>query len=76
MLMHNPSYPVEVDRGKLIDSANLSVTEAANRLGVTSGSISNLINCHTGIRPEMAIRISIFLNTSNGMWLNLQKNYD
>ena len=76
MLMHNPPHPGEVVKDTLIEGANLSVTEAANLLGVTRGSISNLINCHTGISPEMAIRLSIFLNTSSEMWLNLQMNYD
>ena len=74
MPMHTPPHPGEVVRD-LIDGANLSITEAAHLLGVTRASISNLVNCHTGISPEMAVRLSIFFNTSSEMWLNLQKNY-
>lgn len=73
--MHNTPHPGEIVKDTLIDGANLSVTEAAQLLGVTRASISNLVNCHTGISPEMAVRLSIFFNTSSEMWLNLQKNY-
>lgn len=73
---HNPPHPGEVIKDVLIEGEQLSVTEAAHLLGVARGSISNLINCHTGISPEMAIRLSILLNTSSEMWLNLQMHYD
>lgn len=76
MLMHNPPHPGEVVKDTLIEGAHLSVTEAAILLGVTRGSLSNLINCHSGISPEMAIRLSILLNTSSEMWLNLQMHHD
>ena len=76
MFMHNPPHPGEIVKNILINGASLSVTEAAHILGVTRGAISNLINCHTGISPEMAIRLSIALNTSSEMWLNLQTNYE
>jgi addiction module HigA family antidote len=74
--MHNPPHPGLVVKDVLIEGAELSVTDAADRLGVTRGALSNLINCHTGISPEMAVRLSILLVTSSEMWLNLQKNYD
>lgn len=74
--MHNPPHPGLVVKDVLIDGAGLSVTGAAEHLGVTRGALSNLLNCHTGISPEMAVRLSILLVTSSEMWLNLQKNYD
>lgn len=76
MLMHNPPHPGEVVRSILIEDAGISITDAANILSVTRGALSKLINCHTGISPEMAIRLSIALNTSSQMWLNLQSNYE
>lgn len=75
-MMHNPPHPGEVVRDVLIAGAELSVTEAAALLGVTRVSMSNLINSHTGISPEMAIRLSIALNTSSEMWINLQTHYE
>ena len=76
MLMHNHPHPGEAVKDTLINGAELSVTEAAHLLSITRASLSNLINCHTGISPQMAVRLSICLNTSSDMWLNLQTNYD
>jgi addiction module HigA family antidote len=70
--MSNPPHPGLVVKDVLIEGAELSVTDAADRLGVTRGALSNLINCHTGISPEMAVRLSILLVTSSEMWLNLR----
>jgi addiction module HigA family antidote len=74
--MHNPLHPGIIVRDLLIEGAALSVTDAAQHLGVTQEALDNLLNGHTGINPEMAIRLSTLLNTSSDMWLNLQKNYD
>lgn len=74
--MFNPPHPGEIVKDTLITNASLSVTKAAELLGVTRGSMSKLINCRGGLSPEMALRLSISLNTSVEMWLNLQTNYD
>lgn len=74
--MHNPSHPGKLIKSVLLENAGLSVTEAAELLGVTRVSLSRLVNCHCGLSLEMAMRISIALNTSIEMWLNLQQNYD
>jgi addiction module HigA family antidote len=74
--MHNPPHPGELVKSTLLDSTGLNVTEGAALLGVTRGSLSKLINCRGGLSPEMAMRLSIALNTSAEMWLNLQTNYD
>lgn len=74
--MHNPPHPGSVVRSVLIEGAEMTVTDAAELLGITRGALSKLINCHTGISPDMAVRLSIALNTSSEMWLNLQCNYD
>lgn len=35
-----------------------------------------LFNGHSGISPEMALRLSKLLETSIEMWVNLQSQYD
>lgn len=60
----------------LIDGAALSVTEAAKRLGISRTALSRVLNGHTGISPEMAVRLSRLLRTSIEMWINLQAQYD
>ncbi|MBY0545476.1 MAG: HigA family addiction module antidote protein [Gammaproteobacteria bacterium] len=74
--MRKHLHPGEHVRDILIDGAGLTVTEASERLGITRTSLSRLINGHTGITPEMALRLSTLLGTSIEMWLNLQMHYD
>jgi len=54
----------------------LSVTRAAEALGVSRKTLSALLNGRTGISPEMAIRLSIAFDTSAESWLNQQTQYD
>ncbi len=50
MIMHNPLHPGLVVRDALIDNTGLTVTEAADRIGVTRTTLSRLLNGKSGIR--------------------------
>lgn len=76
MLMHNPPHPGHVVKHMLIDQAQLSVTAAAKALGVGRVTLSRLLNAKSGISPEMAVRLSLALNTSSEMWITMQSMYD
>ena len=52
---------------------NISVTKMADILGVSRKTISNIVNEHKSITPEMALRLSKALNTTPDFWLNIQK---
>ena len=75
-VIHTPLHPGLVVKDALIDHTGLSITEAAAHLGVTRTTLSRLLNGHTGISPEMALRLSKFFNNSIEMWVNLQAQYD
>lgn len=76
MRMHNPPHPGEIIREFCIEPLNLTVTEAANALGVTRKTLSALLNGRSGISPEMALRLSkVFGRTPEG-WLRLQIQFD
>ena len=76
MGMHNPPHPGEIIRDFCIEPLNLTVTEAAESLGVTRKTFSMLLNGKSGISPEMALRLSkVFGRTPEG-WLRLQLQYD
>jgi addiction module HigA family antidote len=75
-IIHEPLHPGEIVKDELIDATGLSVTEAAHRLGVSRTALSRLLNGHSGISPEMALRLSKLFNTSIEMWINLQAQYD
>jgi len=76
MAIHKPLHPGLIVKDALIDNTDLSVTDAAKLLGVTRTTLSRLLNGHTGISPEMALRLSKFFQTSIESWVNLQAQYD
>jgi addiction module HigA family antidote len=76
MRMHNPPHPGETLRQLCLDPLHLSVTTAAEALGVSRKTLSTILNGRAGISPEMAIRLSIAFGTSAETWLNQQLQYD
>ena len=54
--MHNPPHPGEVIRELCLEPLGLSVTEAAEGLGVSRKTLSAILNGRAGISPEMAFR--------------------
>ena len=74
--MHNPPHPGEVLRELCLDPLGLSVTEAAEALGISRKTLSSILNGRAGISPEMAIRLSKAFDTSPESWLNQQQQYD
>ena len=76
MGMHNPPHPGEIIREFCVEPLGLTVTKAAESLGVTRKTFSMLLNGKSGISPEMALRLSkVFGRTPEG-WLKLQLQYD
>ncbi len=75
-IMHKQQHPGEIVKDALIEGANLSVTEAARRLGISRTALSQFLNGHTGISSEMALRLSKLFSTSIEMWLNMQVQYE
>jgi addiction module HigA family antidote len=74
--MYNPPHPGEIIREFCVEALGLTVTEAANALGVSRETFSALLNGRSGINPEMALRLSkVFGRTPEG-WLKLQLQYD
>jgi addiction module HigA family antidote len=76
MLMHNPPHPGEILRELCLEPLGISVTAAAESLGVSRKTLSAILNGRAGISPEMAIRPSIAFDTSAESWLNQQMQYD
>ena len=74
--MKNPTHPGLAVRHDCLEPLGLSVTEAAKRLGVSRKQLSDIVNCHAGISPEMAIRLDKAFGESAETWLRLQAAYD
>ncbi|GBE11368.1 putative HTH-type transcriptional regulator YbaQ [bacterium BMS3Bbin12] len=76
MGMQNPPHPGLSVRHDCLEPLGLSVTKAAQVLGVSRQALNNLVNGRAGISPEMAIRLDkAFGGTAEG-WLALQTAYD
>ena len=71
--MHNPPHPGEVLREWL---DGITITDAAERLGVTRVALSRVLNGAAGISPDMDLRLSAALNTTPGSWYAMQGNFD
>jgi addiction module HigA family antidote len=77
MNMHNPPHPGEILRELYLTPLGLTVKAGAEGLGVTRKALSELVNGHTDISRDMAIRLAkAFPNTDIRFWLDLQLQYD
>jgi antitoxin HigA-1 len=77
MKMHNPPHPGEILSEIYLAPLELTVTKAAQGLGVARKTLSELVNGHTDISRDMAIRLAkAFPNTDIRFWLDLQLQYD
>jgi len=72
--MHNPAHPGEVLREYL--PVEVTVTEAAECLGITRQALSALLNGRAGVGANMALRLSEAFGTGAEMWLSMQVAYD
>ncbi len=72
----DPVHPGEYLKEDCIEEYGLSITEAAQGLQVSRKHLSEIINGHAGISPEMAIKLSFAFGSSAEMWLRLQLKYD
>ncbi len=62
--MHNPPHPGEVIRELCLKPLDISITKAAKAIGVSRKSLSELVNGHSGVSPEMAIGLSMAFDTT------------
>ena len=74
--IRKPTHPGAILREDVMEPLGLTVTEAANRLGVTRKTLSALINCRAAMSPEMAVRVSKATKTSPESWLYMQAKLD
>ena len=76
MTMKNPPHPGLSVRHDCIEPLGLTITEAAEVLGVTRQTLNNLVNGKSGISADMAIRLDKAFGGGAETWLRLQVTYD
>ena len=76
MAMKTPPHPGRSIKDACLDPLGLNVTETAAVLGVARHTLSRLVNGHSAISPEMAIRLEKAGWSKADHWLRLQAAYD
>ena len=76
MAMHDPPHPGGIVKRQCLGPLGLTVTRAAQGLGVTRQALSELVNERTGISVDMAIGLSKAFCSTPETWLGMQMAYD
>jgi antitoxin HigA-1 len=71
-----PCHPGEFIRTEILEELDLSVTKAAEVLGVRRATLSDLVNEKAALSPEMALRIEKAFGVSMDTLLRMQAWYD
>lgn len=71
-----PSHPGDFIRTEIIEELRLSVTKAAEILGVRRATLSDLLNSRASLSPEMALRVEKAFGVSMDMLLRMQAWHD
>ena len=59
MSMHNPAHPGEILKELVINSLDLTITDASEYLNVSRKTLSKVLNGRGAITPEMALRLEL-----------------
>jgi addiction module HigA family antidote len=78
--MYNPPHPGETLKEDVLPALGLTVTAAAEQLGIARPTLSNMLNGHAAISVEMALLLEQWLGVEKGgraeFWLAQQSAYD
>ena len=71
-----PTHPGGILKRHYIEPLSITVSRLAVTLGVSRKTLSEIVNEHASITPDMALRLSKAFKTTPELWLNMQRNYD
>ena len=74
--MKNPAHPGGFVKSEIIEALDLSVTDAAQALGVTRPALSAFLNERAHLSPEMSLRIEKAFGVSMDTLMRMQNSYD
>jgi addiction module HigA family antidote len=74
--MHSPAHPGEILREMYLKPMKVSITEAADALGVSRKHVSAIVNGRAPVTPDMAMRLAAVFGTDAQLWVNLQAQHD
>lgn len=71
-----PTHPGKIFQSDVLSPLGITISDAANKLGVSRKHLSLFINGHISCSKDMAIRLGLATNTSLESWLNMQTTLD
>ena len=74
--MKSPVHPGGFVKSEIIEALDLTVTGAAEALGVTRAALSAVLNERARLSPEMALRIEKAFGVSMDTLMRMQNSYD
>ncbi|MBB3946059.1 addiction module HigA family antidote [Rhizobium skierniewicense] len=74
--LKNPAHPGGFIKSEIIEALELSVTAAAQVLGVTRAALSALLNERSNLSSEMALRIEKAFGVSMDTLMRMQNSFD
>jgi addiction module HigA family antidote len=76
MRKRSPTHPGAILREDVFPVLGISVTELANRLGISRQTLHSVLAEKSSITPELALRIGTFLGNGPHLWIEMQSKYD
>ena len=74
--MHSPAHPGEILAEMYMRPLGVTVTQAADALGVSRKHVSAIVNGRAPVTPDMAARLAGVFGTEPDIWINLQAQHD
>lgn len=74
--MKSPAHPGGFIKSEIVEPLGLTVTAAAEALGVTRAALSALLNERAHLSPEMALRVEKAFGVSMDTLMRMQSSFD
>lgn len=74
--MADPAHPGEIIRDQILPSYDLTVTAAAEVLGVSRPALSTFLNARSRLSPDMALRIEKAFGVPMDLMIRVQASWD
>jgi antitoxin HigA-1 len=75
-LRRQPSHPGAILREDVLPALDLSVSAAAETLGVSRQMLHRILSERAAITPEMAVRVGKLCGNGPRIWLAMQQAHD
>ena len=76
MVMKIPVHPGEILRDDVLAELGLTVSDAAERLGVSRVTLSRVLHGHARVSPNLAVRLEEAGVGTARAWLAMQTSFD